>query len=119
MFLTETLYPGGYTPGYTESLCRRISSSVSGIQAGVILTRIPRVNRRFRCSDRGIFVINQGGDNGAAFMDHPEGAGSGRGDRVDFHSRVRLEFRGTQPGSDGGLPVIRERDDAEVMPKSW
>ncbi len=35
MFSTETLYPGGYTPGYTESLCRRISSSVSGIQAGV------------------------------------------------------------------------------------
>ena len=45
-------------------------------------------------------------------MDHPEGAGSERGDRVDFDRRVRLEFRGTQLSSDGGLQVMRELDDA-------
>ena len=45
-------------------------------------------------------------------MDHPEGAGSGRGDRVEFDPRVRLEFRGTQLSSDGGLLVMRELDDA-------
>jgi hypothetical protein len=45
-------------------------------------------------------------------MDHPEGAGSERGDRVDFDPRVRLEFRGTQLSSDGGLLVMRELDDA-------
>jgi len=45
-------------------------------------------------------------------MDHPEGACSERGDRVDFDRRVRLEFRGTQLSSDGGLLVIRELDDA-------
>ncbi len=45
-------------------------------------------------------------------MDHPEGAGSGRGGRVDFDPCVRPEFRGTQFGSDGGLPVMRELDDA-------
>jgi len=43
-------------------------------------------------------------------MDHPEGSGSGRADRVDFDPRVRLE--GTQLSSDGGLLVIREIDDA-------
>ena len=46
------------------------------------------------------------------FMDHPVGAGSGRGDRVEFDPRVRLEFRGTQLSSDGGLLVMRELDDA-------
>jgi hypothetical protein len=45
-------------------------------------------------------------------MDHPEGAGSDRADRVDFDRRVRLEFRGTQLSSDGGLLVMRELDDA-------
>ena len=45
-------------------------------------------------------------------MDHPVGAGSERGDRVDFDRRVRLEFRGTQFSSDGGLLVVRELDDA-------
>ena len=45
-------------------------------------------------------------------MDHPEGAGLQRGDRVDFDPRVRLEFRGTQLSSDGGLLVMRELDDA-------
>jgi len=45
-------------------------------------------------------------------MDHPEGAGSQRSDRVEFDPRVRLEFRGTQLGSDGGLLVMRELDDA-------
>jgi hypothetical protein len=39
-------------------------------------------------------------------MDHPEGAGSERGDRVDFDRRVRLEFCGTQLSSDGGLLVV-------------
>ena len=43
-------------------------------------------------------------------MDHPEGAGSERGDRVDFDRRVRLEFRGAQISSDGGLLVMRELD---------
>ncbi len=50
--------------------------------------------------------------SGAGFLDHPEGAGFERGDRAVIDNRGRLEFRGTQPGSDGGLPVIRERDDA-------
>lgn len=45
-------------------------------------------------------------------MDHPEGAGSERDERVDFDRRVRLEFRGTQLSSDGGLLVMRELDDA-------
>ena len=45
-------------------------------------------------------------------MDHPEGASSDRGDRVDFDRRVRLEFRGAQISSDGGLLVMRELDDA-------
>ena len=44
-------------------------------------------------------------------MDHPEGAGLQRSDRVDFDPRVRLEFRGTQLSSDGGLLVMRELDD--------
>ena len=43
-------------------------------------------------------------------MDHPEGAGLQQADRVD--RRVRLEFRGTQLSSDGGLLVMRELDDA-------
>lgn len=42
-------------------------------------------------------------------MDHPKGASS---DRVDFDRRVRLEFRGAQISSDGGLLVMRELDDA-------
>src|SRR6056297_995597 len=46
------------------------------------------------------------------FMDHPMGAASDRGDRVDFGRRVRLEFRGAQISSDGGLLVARELDDA-------
>ena len=45
-------------------------------------------------------------------MDHPEGAGSKRADRVDFDPRVRLQFRGTQLSSDRGLLVMRELDDA-------
>ena len=45
-------------------------------------------------------------------MDHPEGAGYQRADRVDFDPRVRLEFCGTQLSSDGGLLVMRELDDA-------
>jgi hypothetical protein len=45
-------------------------------------------------------------------MAHPEGAGSQRADRVDFDRRVRLEFRGAQISSDGGLLVMRELDDA-------
>src|SRR3546814_1965573 len=47
----------------------------------------------------------------ARFMDHLEGAGLARGDRVDFDRRVRLEFRGAQISSDGGLLVMRELDD--------
>ncbi len=45
-------------------------------------------------------------------MDHPEGAGLRRADRVDFDPRVRLEFRGARISSDGGLLVMREMDDA-------
>lgn len=45
-------------------------------------------------------------------MDHPEGADSQQADRVNFDHPVRLEFRGPQLSSDGGLLVMRERDDA-------
>ena len=45
-------------------------------------------------------------------MEHPRGASSDRGDRVNFDRRVRLEFCGTQISSDGGLLVMRELDDA-------
>ena len=45
-------------------------------------------------------------------MDHPEGADLQRADRVDFDPRVRLEFRGAQLSSDGGLLLFRELDDA-------
>ena len=45
-------------------------------------------------------------------MNHPSGAGLQQADRVDFDRRVRLEFRGTQLSSDGGLLVMRELDDA-------
>jgi hypothetical protein len=45
-------------------------------------------------------------------MGHPESVGSEQGDRVDFDRQVRLEFRGTQLRSDGGLLVVRELDDA-------
>jgi hypothetical protein len=45
------------------------------------------------------------------FMDQPVGAGSQRADRVDFDAHVRLEFRGAQISSDGGLLVMRELDD--------
>ena len=36
-------------------------------------------------------------------MEHPAGAGSDRGNRVDFDSRVRQEFNGAQISSDGGF----------------
>ena len=45
-------------------------------------------------------------------MDHPEGIGYQRADRVDFDPRVRLEFRCALLSSDGGLLVMREMDDA-------
>ena len=45
-------------------------------------------------------------------MKHPAGAGSDGGNRVDFDSRVRLEFKGAQISSDGGLLVMRQLDDA-------
>jgi hypothetical protein len=45
-------------------------------------------------------------------MVDPEGADLQRADRVDFDSRVRLKFKGTQLSSDGGLLVMRELDDA-------
>ena len=44
-------------------------------------------------------------------MEHPAGAGSDRGNRVDFDSRLRLEFKGAQISSDGGLVVMRQLDD--------
>jgi hypothetical protein len=45
-------------------------------------------------------------------MDHQEGAGSERADRVKFDRHVCVEFRGGQLSSDGGLLVMRELDDA-------
>ena len=45
-------------------------------------------------------------------MDHPEGAGETGDGRLGFDRRVRLEFRGTQLSSVGGLLVVRELDDA-------
>jgi len=45
-------------------------------------------------------------------MDHPKGAGETGDGRLGFDRRVRLEFRGTQLSSDGGLLVMRELDDA-------
>jgi hypothetical protein len=45
-------------------------------------------------------------------MDHPEGARETGYGRLGFDRRVRLEFRGTQLSSDGGLLVMRELDDA-------
>jgi len=45
-------------------------------------------------------------------MDHPEGAGLQLADRMDFDRRVRLEWRGAQISSDGGLLVMRELDDS-------
>jgi hypothetical protein len=44
-------------------------------------------------------------------MDHPEGADETGDGRLGFDRRVRLEFRGTQLSSDGGLLVMRELDD--------
>ena len=44
-------------------------------------------------------------------MDHPEGAGETGDGRLGFDRGVRLEFRGTQLSSDGGLLVMRELDD--------
>ena len=45
-------------------------------------------------------------------MGHPEGARETGDGRLGFDRRVRLEFRGTQLSSDGGLLVMRELDDA-------
>ena len=48
----------------------------------------------------------------SCLMDHREGAGLQRADRVDFVPRVRLEFRGAQISSEGSLLVMRGMDDA-------
>ena len=45
-------------------------------------------------------------------MAHPSGAVSRDDLRLDFDRRVRLEFRGTQLSSDGGLLIVRELDEA-------
>ena len=41
-------------------------------------------------------------------MDHQRVRVQSGGDQVDFDPRDRLEFRGTQLSSDGGLLVLRE-----------
>lgn len=51
-------------------------------------------------------------------MDQPLGAGLQRADRVDFDPRVRLEFRGRQLSSDGGLVVMRELYEALGLSQS-
>src|SRR3546814_15733957 len=51
------------------------------------------------------------------FIDPLEGGGLGRGDRVEFARRVRLDFRGAQISSDGGLLVMRELDDVLGLSK--
>lgn len=45
-------------------------------------------------------------------MAHPSGAASRDDLRLDFDRRVRLEVRGSQLSSDGGLLIVRELDDA-------
>ena len=45
-------------------------------------------------------------------LDHPVGAGSEGGFRLDFDPRVRLEFHGSKISSDGGLLLFRELDEA-------
>ena len=44
-------------------------------------------------------------------MAHLTGAGSEGDFRVDFDSRVRLEFHGSKISSDGGLLLFRELDE--------
>ncbi len=44
-------------------------------------------------------------------MAHPSGAEQRDDLRLDFDRRVRLEFRGSQLSSDGGLLIVRELDD--------
>lgn len=45
-------------------------------------------------------------------MDRPVGAGAQLGNHMDLDPRVRLESRGTQVSSGGGLLVMREPDHA-------
>jgi hypothetical protein len=45
-------------------------------------------------------------------MDHPEAAHETGDRRLGFDRRVRVQFRGAQIRSDGGLLVIRKLDDA-------
>ena len=45
-------------------------------------------------------------------MDHPEGAGLQRADRVDFDLACGWNFAARSLSSDGGLLVMRELDDA-------
>ena len=45
-------------------------------------------------------------------MDHPNGTGPHRADRVHFNRSVWAEFRGAQISLDGGLLVIWQLDDA-------
>ena len=45
-------------------------------------------------------------------MAHPMGAGFRDDHRLDFDRSVRLEFRGSQLSSDGGLLLMRELDEA-------
>jgi hypothetical protein len=44
-------------------------------------------------------------------MNYPEGARETGDGRLGFDRRVRLEFRGTQLSSNGGLLVMRELND--------
>ena len=91
--------PGRIYPGYTISLCRRISSSVSGIQAGTSMAAFTGQPAGFTVPDRGLFDVYRGGDNDAV--------------RAAFHGpprRVRVSNRitGWRPLPRSGFSPARQ-----------